>query len=127
VEFYVSLTVPEGIQSVSADTIKVSISVEPVMGVKEFDDIPVEIQNTPFGLYVGGADALVRAAAVRVRGTVDALAQLEKTALRAFADLDGLQPGAHTVGISVQAPDGFSVEEVTPAQMDVVLSRNQAS
>lgn len=121
-EFYVSLTVPEGIQSVSADTIKVLVSVEPVMGVKEFDDIPVEFRNTPVGLYVGGADSLVRTAAARVRGTVEALSQLEKTALRAFADLEGLQPGAHTVGVSVQAPDGFSVEEVTPAQIEVVLS-----
>jgi YbbR domain-containing protein len=123
-EFYIALAVPEGIQSVSADTVRVSVSVEPVMGTRDFEDVSVEIRNVPLGAYVGYTDGLIRTVAVKMGGTVDALSQLERNALRAFVDLTDLPPGVHTVGVTVQAPEGFSVDEITPAQVEVVLSRN---
>jgi YbbR domain-containing protein len=123
-EFYIPLAVPEGIQSLSADAVRVSVSVEPVMGTKNFEDISVEIQNVPIGAYVAYTDNMIRTVTARVGGTVDALSQLEKNGVRAFLDLTDLPPGAHTVGVTVQAPEGFTVEEITPAQVEVVLSRN---
>jgi YbbR domain-containing protein len=121
--FYISLAVPEGIRSVSTDSVRVSVSVEPVMGVKEFENIPIEIRNAPFGVYASYAENTLRT--VRVRGVVDALAQLERGGLSAFLDLTDMQPGTHMVSVTVQAPEGFDVEEITPDQIEVILTENQ--
>jgi YbbR domain-containing protein len=120
-EFYVSLLIPEGFQAANTG-IRASVSVEPVMGVKEFSDVPLEIRNVPFGLYVSYADNLARTAAVTVGGAVDTLSRLEKSELRAFVDLAGLQAGTHMAGVTVQTPEGLSVEAVAPDQIEVILS-----
>jgi YbbR domain-containing protein len=115
------LVIPEGIQAAEPGAVKVSVSVEPVMGVKVFENIPFEVHNAPFGLYVRHTDSVIQR--VAVRGAVDALVQLEQSGLRVFVDLTDMQPGTYMAGVTVQAPEGLVVEEITPAQIEVVLSR----
>jgi len=104
----------------SAQTALVNVQIVPGSSTRTMTDVPVHVRNLDAGLRGRSTPGVV---AVTVRGTQAAVTSLTPVALDAQVDAAGLQPGDHRPEVRVRAPQGVTVESITPATLGLRIAK----
>lgn len=113
----VALQLPPGVTS-SEQRAVVSVGIQPVRAPGTVGVAP-RIVNVGSGLT---ATANVATVAVQLNGLLPDLAALRPGDVTVTLDANGLGPGTHRLDARVSPPSGFTVEAVTPPQVEVVIA-----
>jgi YbbR domain-containing protein len=82
------------------------------------------VEVTFMGLGLGwSGSANPRTVDIEMRGPADAVLAVRPDEVRAFADVRGLDPGAHQVPIRIPIPRGVTAAQATPPAVTVTLLR----
>jgi len=112
----VALASAGGWFSFAPEAVRVRFTVREIEGRRTFGDVPVVIRETALpATVVPGKVALT------LRGPQRALMDLQLEAGVVEADVVGLEPGVHRVVPEVLVPDGFTLDGVSPATLEVRL------
>jgi YbbR domain-containing protein len=96
--------------------VRVAFTVREIEGLRKFDDVPVAIRDAKMpATVVPGKVALT------LRGPQRRLTELQLEAGIVEADAADLEAGVHRVVPEVLVPDGFELEGVSPATVEVRL------
>jgi len=115
----VPLDLPDGVDSISGDSVTVTIALRPLAGTRSYTA----------GIVLSGArddrtySLSTASALVTVGGTIAALDGLDPRALAVVADVDGLAPGTHKVKLSVSLPADVKLVAVSPPEVTVVVTQ----
>lgn len=111
--YTVGLTPPEGFEKIEPSSVQVTVKIEPA-GQKVVDDIPITLINvgeTFTEKFVHQADSKI---SLTVLGAREVLDKLTPQDIAATADLSGLEPGVHTVPVSVKLPEYVVLADSNP-------------
>lgn len=123
--YTVGLTPPEGFEKIEPSSVQVTVRIEPA-GQKLVEDIPITLTNVGETLtekFVHPADSKI---SLTVLGSKEVLAKLTPQDIIATADLSGLEPGVHTVPVTVKLPDYVVLSETNPT-LDVQIELQEKS
>lgn len=112
-----SLVAPEGVGLVANQRVNVTVDVNQLQGSQSF---PVAVQPTNLEAGLTANTTPVR---VTLAGPVPRLRDLLSSQIRVTADLSGLGPGEHTRDVTVEAPPGFQLVNVTPEWTRVFIQQ----
>ena len=118
----VALDVPDGVTSVPENQlIKVTVSIEPQLTTRPFEDVPVEVAGLDTTQFA--ASGLADTVTVFVSGPPGQLPT--QADVRVIVDLTGLQPGVHQVKpqglINGAAPTGETTISISPDVLSVTI------
>ena len=125
IETRLSLDLPEGV-SISGEQQSVAVRV----GIAPIESsIPLSVQMESIGLTDGlVAEFSPQTINVILSGPISELESLQPGDVRLFVDLTGLDVGAHLLEPQAEIlPDNIQVLSITPASLEVVISRDSAS
>jgi YbbR domain-containing protein len=118
------LDLPEGVEALNAaDGVTLTVRVKALQGTRSID-LPLSLEGAEPGLISSLNPERVR---VLVGGAQPLLDNLDLEAIQASVDLGGLSAGRHRVGVRLSLPDGVREISITPAQVEVSLSRDGLS
>lgn len=103
------------------DSVRVGFTVEEVEGRRTFTAVPVVVRGAQ-----GPASITPVTVAATVRGPQRRLLELEPESGAAFVDAGGLGPGAHAVSVQMMLPQGFQVDDVSPATVRLEIEGKPA-
>lgn len=115
----VPLDLPDGVDSISGDSVTVTIALRPLAGTRTYTA----------GIVLSGArddrtySLSTASALVTVGGTIAALDGLDPRVLAVVADVDGLAPGTHKVKLSVTLPADVKLVSISPPEVTVVVTQ----
>lgn len=118
IERDVTLLVPDGVDKIEPQQVRVTITITEVQEEREFRDVPIGISGLGQGLK-GRAEPAV--ATVIVRGSRSQVMALDPTDLSVRVDVAGRGAGSYDLPVAVALPEGLSAKTVTPPQVKVVL------
>lgn len=116
----VPLDLPAGVDSISGDSVTVTITLQPVAATRTFSA----------GIVLSGArddrtySLSTASVLVTVGGTVAALDALDPRALAVIADVDGLAPGSHKIKLKISLPADVKLVATSPPEVTVVVTQN---
>ncbi len=118
-ELRVPLNVPEGVQVVGEDRVLVQITIQPVRSSLTVQ-LPVEVVGLPPAWQAEVAPDIVD---VILFGPLVELQKVKpQETVRAFVNVDGLEPGTYTLEVQVEVLlEDVEVTSVLPNQVEVVL------
>lgn len=96
----------------------VIVEIIPAPIERQIERVPVRWRNLATGLRAQVSPPFVR---VTVRGSTDAVQELEPDAILAFVDLAGLGTGRYNLRVQVDPSQSFGISALTPAVVDVVI------
>lgn len=114
----VALVLPQGVESLGTDSVRVRITVTATTATRTFSVGPVLAGARDDRVYALSTDQVL----VTVGGDAAALAALQGDRLVATADVAGLGPGSHEVTLKVSLPAGITLASVTPPKITVTIS-----
>lgn len=115
----IAVPLPPGLAFVNTERVTVTLTIEPTSGSL----------RTSVALETAGLSGSLRASAspdavtVTLEGPLPLLNALLSGDVRAVIDLGGLGVGTHTVPVTVEAPEGITVEAVQPESVTVTISQ----
>lgn len=109
------LALPEGTSALAGGSARVTIQLRPTTGTRTIQAGIVLTGTSPDRTYSVSTDSV----GVTVGGPIAALDALDGSTLAASADVTGLGPGAHQVGMRVSLPSGLTLVALSPAQVVV--------
>jgi len=113
----VPLRLPENVSALGIQSVGVSVTIRPITGVQTVQRRPV-IQGLASGLaYTLTLDTVN----LFLSGPVPKLDALRPDDAPVILDLTGLRPGVHVVTPSVPAPEGITVEGLSPETIEVSI------
>lgn len=113
----VTLRLPENVSALGTQSVNVRVSIDPIIGMQTVRRRPV-IQ----GLAAGMTYTLtLEAVTVFLSGPVPKLDSLGSDAVPVILDLTGMGPGVHVIEPQVPAPEGITVEGVSPQTVEVTI------
>ena len=121
----VPLALPDGVTLVTEDQlIRVTVLISPVIGSREFAEVPVEIAGLDTTQYA--ASGLAPTVTVTVSGPQAQLDDLSVEDVRVVANLAGLEPGNHSLTpegavIGQSEEDAFEISSILPEQLTVTI------
>jgi YbbR domain-containing protein len=116
----VPLHLPENVSTLGTQSVTVDVGVAPITGAQTVHRKPV-IQGLGPGLtYTLSLDTVN----VFLSGPVPKLDALKPDAVPVILDLTGLGPGVHVVEPHVPAPEGITVQGVSPQTVEVAIENN---
>jgi YbbR domain-containing protein len=113
----VKLALPQGLNALTTDQVRVTVHVRAVSGSRTFG----------IGIRLVGARAdrtyslSTQAVTLTLGGTVAALDSVNGADLAGTADVSGLGPGAHTIRLGVRTPTRTSLVSLSPASIVVTV------
>jgi YbbR domain-containing protein len=116
----VPLDLPAGVDSISGDSVTVTITLRPLAATRTFSA----------GIVLSGArddrtySLSTASVLVTVGGTVAALDALDPRALAVVADVDGLAPGSHKIKLKISLPADVKLVATSPPEVTVVVTLN---
>ncbi len=114
----VGVQLPEG-ATVDQEQVTVRVVITRTAAALTFE-VPLDVTNVGAGLVPTVDQALIR---VSLAGPLSLLSGVTATNIIAAADLSGLGPGEHTVGVDVTAPSGLTIALVSPSSVIVTMTR----
>jgi YbbR domain-containing protein len=121
----VTVQIPdENLFIVSAQNIRVSIGITPLIASRQFDRIPIQVFGTDEGFEAALAPDEVT---VLITGPQLLVQGLETNNLRVIVDLTGLGEGNYQIPPEVSISQGVTPDtnlSVLPAEIDVVIARS---
>ncbi len=118
VEVRVPLVLPEGVQVVGENKVLVQIAIEPIESSVQVQ-LPVEVVGLRPEYYATVSPQTVD---VVFLGPADVMQNFKLESVRAFVDVEGLEPGTYTLPVEIEVLlDGVRVESLHPDQVEVVL------
>lgn len=113
----VALQLPDGIEAVDVDQVRVRVEIAQLSGSRSFE-VGVSLTGAdPRLRYALGADRVV----VVAGGTLAALDALDPKRLVATVDVGGVAPGTLPLAVTVRLPEGIRLVTVTPAEVEVTV------
>ena len=103
-EFNVTLKKPKGITELSTKTMTVKVVIDNSSS-KEFENIPVTTENLDSKYKVQALSEADRQVTVVVKGSEEALKNIEASDITAYIDLEGYGVGEHKVKVNVTGTD----------------------
>lgn len=103
-EFNVTLKKPKGITELSSKTMTIKVIIDNSSS-KEFDNISVQSENLDNGLKVQALSDEDRQVTVVVKGSEDAINNIQASDIKAFIDLKDYGVGEHEVEVNVTGTD----------------------
>ncbi len=111
------LDLPDGTAAVGDPTVRVVVQLRPTTGTRTVQAGIVLAGARPDRTYETSTDSV----SVTIGGTTAAVNALSGADLTAIADVSGLEPGPHTVPLSVTLPSGLTAVAISPAQVIVAV------
>ena len=111
-------TLPPGVSAVSDDDVDVIVSIAPIEGSTAVTVVPRLVGVAP-GLRGALSELVVT---VVLEGDLPLLNSLEPSDIDAEVDATGLRLGVAQVEVRVEVPEGVSVREVRPPQLELTLA-----
>lgn len=120
----VPLSLPEGVSLAQGQLISVTVIISPVLGNREFQDVPLEVTGLDETRF--RASGFANTVTVNVAGPQVDLPKLKVDDLHVLLDLSGLAPGNHQIRpqaaiIGQEADQALSVSGVLPEQFNVTI------
>jgi YbbR domain-containing protein len=113
----VPLRLPENVSALGTQSVSVRVSIAPIIGMQTVRRRPV-IQGLGAGMvYTLTLDTVT----VFLSGPVPKLDSLASDAVPVILNLTGMGPGVHVVEPDVPAPEGITVEGVSPQTVEVTI------
>ena len=110
-------SLPGGLTTEGARDVTVSVTIEPIESTTRLSLAP-----TVEGLAPGLEAAFQTDVQLTLRGLLPVLNALEEGEVRAVLDLAGFGSGTFEIEVRIEAPDGVTVEMMTPETVEVVIS-----
>lgn len=110
-------SLPGGLTTEGARDVTVSVTIEPIESTTRLSLAP-----TVEGLAPGLEAAFQTDVQLTLRGLLPVLNALEEGEVRAVLDLAGFGSGIFEIEVRIEAPDGVTVEMMTPETVEVVIS-----
>jgi YbbR domain-containing protein len=107
-----------GIRLRSPQNARVTVDIVPAPIGRELPNVPIRLRNAIGGLSVRAVPPTVR---VRVRGSKEAVAEVQSDSVTAYVDVAGLGPGQYRLTVRTEPTKGFGVEGVDPDEVDVEI------
>lgn len=119
VEQNVQLDLPEGIFPVQDRTVRVIVTIEPIVTSKTFPDLPIEFQGLTPGLAALPSPDQVT---LLLQGPQAILENLQPDDILVFLNLLDFDIGIHgPLTLEVDVPDGITVQEIAPITVEVEI------
>lgn len=109
----------EGLHLVSVSPAKVTVRVKVVPLQMERTVENVRVKVSPQEMKAEVQPSVVK---VMVKGPLDIVENLKEGEIQAMVNVQGLTPGKHTLGVSVNIPQGMRVTKVDPPRVEVVVA-----
>jgi len=124
-EVSLPLNLPAGVIAVGKSTIRVNVSISPILGSKTITAIPIDVVSSQPDLQVEISPDRVD---VIFSGPLPTLDQLKISDIRVLIDLTGKKPGTYQVEpqVEIDIPD-VQVESILPATIGVEISASTPS
>jgi len=113
----IAVPLPPGLEFVNTERVTVTLTIEPTSGSLR-TSVALETVGLAGNLR---AEAAPDAVTVTLEGPLPLLNALLSGDVRAVIDLSGLGVGTYTVPVTVQAPEGITVEAVQPESVTVTI------
>jgi YbbR domain-containing protein len=113
------LTMPVGKIKVDPEEVTAVISVAPVIGDREFRDVPIAVRDSDWRFKVEPTHAMVT-----VRGPQPNLAKLDLSNA-VYAEADGMAPGVHTLALQINLPEGVELVHQSPVKVKVRMYKER--
>jgi YbbR domain-containing protein len=113
----VSLSLPSNVNVVGTNGVTLSVRIEPAIGEAVFGVAP-HWQGVGPGLSVSPVVPVVE---VKLGGPLPQLKAISSDQIAVSINLSGLTQGVHRIRPDVQAPDGLSIVNVSPAMLEVEI------
>jgi YbbR domain-containing protein len=118
----VTLQMPENVSLLGTQSVLVNVSVMPLEGGLNLQDLPLTWQGLAPDLDIQVSPAAVD---VILSGPLPSLEPMTRNEVQAIVDVYGLDAGVHKVTPSVVVPEGIKVESVLPDIVEVVITPKQ--
>lgn len=113
----VALALPDGVDALSASTIRVTVHLREVTATRDFSAGLVLSGARDDRTYTLSVDSVI----VTLGGTVADLDRLSSQAFAATVGVGGLTPGPHVVPVQLNLPAGLSVVGISPPSVTVTV------
>jgi len=113
------LTMPAGHIKIEPDEVTVRVVVAPVIGDREFRNVPIAVRNSDWRFKVEPTRAVIN-----VRGPAPDLAKLDLSN-SVYAEADGITPGVHTLALQVALPVGIELVRQSPVRVKVRMYKER--
>lgn len=113
---------PEGVRVLGPDKAEVTISIREITEQESYKKVKIELRNLMPGMQAAADPDSVD---VTIIAGVTKLSKLLRRDVIPYVDLDGLEPGQYTLSVMFVIPEGFVIENFTPAitTVNVTVSR----
>lgn len=119
----VGLALPDGVQALGPATLQVTIELRPVTATRTYE-AGLELAGERSDLrYELSTDRIL----LTIAGSLAELDRLSATNIVLSVDVDGLEPGRHTVPVSANLTTGLSLLSSSPSSVQVVVSSPASS
>jgi len=120
-EATVRVALPDGVSVTGSDTVRVMISIGETSGTEVFP-VGIQLVGQQPGISYQFVDALPNGmrADVTLAGPTVLLDAVDSATLLATVDVTAAVPGTYTLDVTVTAPQGLEVIQLTPPQLTVV-------
>lgn len=119
----VPLDLPDGVQSLSGDSVEVTVSLRPVTGTRTFEAGVILVGARSDLVYQLSTDRVL----VTIGGSIADLDRLSGVSLVLSADVTGLEPGTQAVPVSASLATGLTLVGASPNPIDVTVIDQAAS
>jgi len=114
----VALVSPEGANLLYQPVVKVLVQIEAVAVTKNLVDIPVTVINLAEGKQVILKPDKVQ---LTLKGPSEEIGAVEKSAVKAFVDVEGLELGVHNLVVKAEVPKTLQLFNVEPSTVEVKI------
>jgi len=119
----VRLRLPGTMLQASPQEVLLDLQVASLQVVRRFPERPIEVRSIPGRSYAVAPGSV----AVQVRGRRELLEGLDPGAIIPFVRVPGDDKRLGRVAVSVEAPEGVTVESVDPAEAEIIQSKTPGS
>ena len=114
----VGLDLPENVEALGIETVKVVVTLEPVVGSRSFEIGVTIVNEDPTTTYTIIVDRVI----ATVGGPLSRLDALDATTLAGRLDVDGLGPGTHRVTVTLALPSSLTLISISPQEVSVIVT-----
>ncbi|SDN85301.1 CdaR family protein [Alkalicoccus daliensis] len=121
----VEVPVPEGVERVEPEQVIIEIETTSEEE-RNFSDFPVDVEGLGNDYNIEFPDLTDNEFTLEVRGSAELLERLDRTDFTAFIDVEGLEPGEHSVPLEIEAPQNVRLPQ-QGMTFDIILSTDDSA
>lgn len=106
--------------SYSSNLVEISMQVGEEKVNKKFANIPIEVEGSEYVSYVRPIFS-----SITIQGTPGTINFVKKRDLKAFVEMNSLQPGSYEKDIKVKIPPNTALIEIFPEKVTVKVAKNK--